>query len=1013
MKLLTLGIFIFSCFFSVSEEKNYSDAGMDYLIQKLKKQNRTIPTNHPSKKAVHLRLAHMLSVRAEKYIAQDCELCLKKGSQDARRSLALYGQLDSYMKTRHVSLYALSLFERAYLNRLLNQKAQAISYLKRVLSLPVKPELLTRVYFNLGEVYFDSNKYASALKYFNLVSSKGKTQWAFQSSYKKIWSLYNLSRYKVATQSLESFLKSDFYNSKLQNSADQELKIKIQNELVTLYSRAPLSEKSINFLYEFKKSDPKKNVLQARNQRIFDLGTAFNRIGRVAQSNKVWAFYLDKENDPIKQLEAYIYVIDNHAYSGGSGFFKRAEQPLNKAFDLVSKIGACSQSICQISKSRLKKYMLENMDFENRELKNSFLAKYNSTYPNEFDMIFYQARLTKDLNQYEVAQKLFQKSVLAFKIESDLSKKDRDNLIQDKEKANILQIETAELTKNKENKLDAYNFYLTHGIDKDLMFKSEYQKAYLSYEDKKYQDSAKQFYKLALRDDVSSKKSNPLKVQAAHLAMTSLSFLKNDESIMEWSQHFSRVFPKQKKEFLKMRNTATLNVVRNLVSDRKFSSYPTKPSSNRNIKEAWETLLQVNLNYLNKKEKFNFYMNKILLAKELLLLKDAKDSIAKLSSKGLNQKDRKFILATQLWIAEAEFDFDHILKLVNAIKPKDHSKEHLIYLASLLELSGKNSFPIYEKIIKKYPESEEAFALAVRIVNADLKNKKTNALRKYQSQLIRKPDVLSYLVLKADQGNLNEKFITAFLKDKALSSSSLAQFVKRKQFIDSFKRSNKELESFSIPKKFSQRQLVYNLKKYKSLLKSLESRVNQSIELQDWTSQVMALSIAMREINRFYTSVMGLPLPKNLTPEEAQEYTGLLEKQMAPYKLRVENLSKKLDELWEHDYAKAYRVSYLKDKVFQKPVLWEIQKLEEVAPPKHKKVLDKIASKKIQGAPQVKISKKEISKTFDYVKSQPFNKSAIKKLIKLESKRKNEVMVFYLKSRLKKINGINYEKAQL
>ena len=1009
-----LGSILF--FASVVTFGNDSSKGRDYLIQKLERYHKTLPENHFSKKAITLRLAHILSLRAEDNMAQKwskgCKPCFKKGSKDAQRSIALYRKLDSHMKKRQPSLHALSLFERAYLYRLLGNKEQSVVYLKKVISLKSNPKLVIRAYFNLGEIYFNSQRYQSALSYFDLVL-KTKNQWSFRASYKKIWSLYILSNYKSAIRNLESFLKSDFYQSKTQNAFNQELKDKIQTELIILYSKAHLTKQSLNFLYNFKKEDSTKNTLAEKNQRLFELGVSLSRIGRSVESNQVWKMYLSKESSYLKQLEALVYIVDNDSSYGQEGFFKRSEGSLNKIFDLIVKIGSCQESICKVVQRRLEQYLLSNSDRGSKKLRMLFFAKYNSVYPSQFNMLFYEARLAKDFKQYQKAQDLFQKSVTVFSIDSKLPKKDKDNLRRDKEKASALQIEMAEASKDRKRREKSYTFYLQHGSDLDLLFKARYQRVYLIYENKNYKQSAAEFKSLALRDDIKTQKSQALKLKAAHLALTSLSFTRNDQSIKEWSRVFAQAFPKNNKEFIKMNNTAVFNVVKNIVSKKTFSSYPVIPSSNQSFIKAWNTLHQLDLKQTTKKEKVYFYMNKLLLAKELLKTQEVKKSIDQLRFYKLDKKDQKLVLESQLWLAETQFDFKNMLKFAKKLKPKDDSKKHLIYLAYVSELAGENNLSLYQRIIEKYPRSKEAFSLAVRIVELKSQKQKPSSLNKYKEQLIRKPKVFSYLILKADQGRLNESFISSFLKDETMKFSELAQFVKRKQFIESFKKENKPLQNFSIPKKVSQKNLTKAIKRYKFLLQDLEKRADQAIQLQDWTSQVVAFSMVRNELIRFYESVLNLPLPKNLTDQEREQYIKLLKEQIASYKLRAEQLDTKLAELWSNDYLKDYHATYSKGAVFRKPIQWEVEQLQGIAPQRKKKKLNLIVSQKLLKSPLRKVSKEQVKRAYTELKSKPFDDSAIKSLIKLEAQRNNEVMVFYLENRLKKIGEMKGKGMQL
>ena len=249
-------IFVFFNFFvgaslANTTTKSKKEISRDYLIKKLENFYKTLDARDFTKKPITLRLAHILSLRSEDKISQqydkNCKNCLVSGTKDARRSLSLYREIGFSIKDKHPVLYSQSLFQMAYLHRLIDEKSKSILYLKKITDLNVKNSFVTRAYFNLGEIYFESYKYDLSLKSFSEVLKRGKTPWEFRSYYRKIWSLYNISSYNQSISVLEEFLKSELYKNGALTEIEKSLRKKLQKELIVLYSRSQVTDQQISF----------------------------------------------------------------------------------------------------------------------------------------------------------------------------------------------------------------------------------------------------------------------------------------------------------------------------------------------------------------------------------------------------------------------------------------------------------------------------------------------------------------------------------------------------------------------------------------------------------------------------------------------------------------------------------------------------------------------------------------------------------------------------------------------
>ena len=394
-------------------------------------------------------------------------------------------------------------------------------------------------------------------------------------------------------------------------------------------------------------------------------------------------------------------MVNNYFLINDKGWILKAGQKVEKLFALQKKITNCPKEICTNLHKQQRRYMqeLQRQSETNKELSPYLLSlygTYNAFYPQEFDMLVKSAFLAGELKKYDLSQDLFQESskVLYVNLKNTKSSDSKGikNIKKDLEQVSVLQMEMAELSKDTIRKYQSYDFYLKNGTNEKIMYQAKYQKAYLAYEDKKYKLASQLFKDLALlKVKKSNKKIEALALKSAHLALSSLSFMKDKDIFMaEWSGLFQKRFPKIK-DFVRINHTAIFNIVKTLLSNQDFSSYPLVSSSDDNVLKSWNIINSVTVSYLNEEEKIKYYMNKLFLAKELLKLKEMDEVISQLMNiKSLPEEDHKVVLTWKLWLAEVRFDFPETLRLVKILKPKETSAQHYLRLAYLAELAKED-----------------------------------------------------------------------------------------------------------------------------------------------------------------------------------------------------------------------------------------------------------------------------------------------------------------------------------
>ena len=983
----------------------------EYLVEKLDYINqKTLSKNHKAKKALNLRLAHVLSLIAEenfiKYEKEKCSDCLKTAQTVAKRSLSIYQQLDSVL-LKHPLLHTTALFKQAYLERFLGNKTRSLSLLKRVVKKKLVPEIfITRAWYNIGEIYFERYNYKQALSAFSQVL-KVKSNWSFKATYRKIWSLFNLSRYQESIQELIAFLNSDLYSQA--RLEDQKFKQKLEDELVVLYSYSKITGQNLDFLYHFNKQNPVKNTNIERNQRFFDLAKALNRIGRLKESNRVWRVYLSKTQDLEKRLLAYSLILDNDLTLSYADKLNSVGKTIEEIFLLQKKTDKYKESLSLKIQKFFEQVGSKNSlrSKKNKEYLLALYQQYNSIYPARLKVLLATADLAEKLEQYALAGSLFRKSV------AHITKPEQKKL---KENISVRQMELAELTKDEKIRLTAYNFYIENGSKDSLIFQAKYQIAYMAYSRKEFERAGVLFYQLALAE-IKAKDSatQGLQLKSAHLSLSALDQQGNqEERLMDQAGVFMKRFSKNRREFAVIYNSAVLNTVKKLVSDKDFSHRPVKASSDKKILKAWSVLNRFSVKDAVSKKLSIYYLNKLLLAKELLKYEQMDQSFKPLlSNKNLSQEDRKVVLTWKLWLAELMFDFKEVLRIVKILNPANQSEEQLLRLARLSELAGSDSAPYYKTFIKNFPNSKFSPAVLTSLIQKTVEEKEKKALLK-KYFLLYKKDVnqLAYLILKLDKGRLDSSFIAFFTKQPFMKNTFLDLFEKRRGTIETFEKVLKKISVYSLPTRTSSSRLNFKLRKWTQAVNEQQKETNVFLKTQDWTSRVFIVSSWKKELERFYNSVMNLPLPKGLTEEEQKEYKTLLASQMQIYEGQIKQLEAELKKLWSQDFASDYRAGLEQDKIFYSPLKWELSKLDTLAEGELKiqvqTLLLSLTRKLKEQQKETKVSQIDIelaNSLYKTLQKNPFDKKSLLELLNLEKKRNNEALSFYLANRIEDLKS--------
>jgi len=546
-----------------------------YLLDRLENLNHTLPDDYAGKIALQLRRAHVLGLLAEENFVKSkdksCVSCFTKAKTQAEKSLSSYKKLSTVISHKGQSpLHIEMAFQKAYLERLLGNKQQALAQLKKITAKDnLKADWGIRAWYGIGEIEFELYNYKKALRAFDEVLKKleksnqfqlgqiktattGRVEfktapikigalddgwlqsWQFKATYHKMWSLFNLSFYEPALNEMLALISSALYKNSSSDfwldKENQKLRTKLEKEMITIYSYAPITNENLKILYDFSKQNREDNTLAQRKKRLSHLATLLTKMGRLEKSNKVWSFYLSKDNSKEEDLKAYFAVFSNKLKLKHKNKLEELSPLVKTIFALQTQLfpQRISTAFNNAVNLKVKEFFYQVDSAKNRlpvkqkvVLLNLYQS-YNRQNPGDKDILLLSGMLAEELKKYQLATGLFQQATLYIEQINKIKDLKVPQKEEWKEKFSVRQMELAELSKDNKTRLQAYDFYIQHGRVASLKHKAWYQTAYLHHQAQDFLKSQPIFLKLALDEfNLNAKAEYELRLKSAHLYLSS------------------------------------------------------------------------------------------------------------------------------------------------------------------------------------------------------------------------------------------------------------------------------------------------------------------------------------------------------------------------------------------------------------------------------------------------------------------------------------------------------------
>lgn len=966
---------------AANEDANRA-AARSMMIEKLARVVLGLPESDTARVGVELRLADLLSERAradqKDELGKGCTTC-SSGTKDREQALRYYKEalpkLDGEASAR-------VLLQMGHLHQMNNSDTEAMTLYKRIQNgsgQGFSEEVRAEAELALADIYYKRRQYNEAASlYTSVIGRDGKIAKGY-AAYRLAWSDFYQGRTDKAIATLEKVLTTPALLTRSSvmesNEIDPQFQEEISRDLVTFYVQKGATLETAQKIYTL---SPEK----ARLTHLFFLSTELERLGQKKSATEVLTFLQQKENRLNFKLEGQTRLAQlNMEMKDHSAALTNYE----KALQLWPTVctGKTDDLQCREIATRLKNVVIDWHKIEKSnptpELKQAFTL-YIQSFP-EGDIVLQGALVAQNLKDYPQAEKWLELATTAFASNADKL-----------ETVLLARIELGEMAKDKAMQERSLNAYVAKSQKKSKMLEVEYQLARLIYDRNENEKAANALHAVVMSP---SKGPQSLRETAADLSLDALGQMKNDVLITEWSAEYAKLFPAKAKEFSSVSAKASLN--------------RSASVSTTNAKDALKILGAVSFKDLASEDQKLLLKNRILLAEKTENWPTARIAVDDyLGLKGLSTEEKDFGIEHKAYLAELVLDFKTAYAAL-----KSQSKAPSNYrMALMADLAGDDPTPYLQKQLATSTDAKEKRTLASKIILDSKDGQKEWS--KHRDLFKVDPEAFADLARTLYARNPSPAFFSAVKAQSSLKATSGYRMIVREDIFATYEKKGAELKAHTL-KSNTDRALVASIKERAKLLSEIEKLAKSAVDLGDFTSQLITLDLLSKESGRFYTDLIGLPVPAGLSPEEEQQYMTMLSEQAGPHRTKSEDLAQKVKDFWAEDKAftelkSAYAGS---DSAVRKLLTREIDLLSQAAPPDKKAMLVAMVNSAPAAATVTKVvsaPKGNVESAREDLRKDPLSENKVENLLVVEKKFGATPMVSYLEQRLellKKNEGKN------
>lgn len=966
-KLIVLSLLAL-CTFAKASSLNES------LIQKLEIVHKSLAPSDPQKVAISLRLGDLISEQARLKAQAEFDATGAFGVESAKmrkRALGIYSgvlpRLEGAQKAR-------VLLQMGYLAELLQDASLAQKYFLDVTSVSQDKGVQGEAYLALAENLFRSRKFAMALEAYQK-SLELPIQRRGYAQFRKAWSLYNLGEIKQANQEMMDIFKNPEMLRPVQSANSSDIDIEFFNEVARDWSlflakRGGLSKAEVEAFSQLVKRGNYVEHLQS-------LGFEAQRLGQMSDVITVWSYLYSIGESPSVRSQAQSYITEGYL---GLGQKVQALAALKLSLQEWSdEPGGCHGPTCLETQKRNRGLILNWHKTENVKPSKELVAAYQEFYkihPSDLEMGEWLATILDKTGESALSRQLYLS--LALKHEDPDA---RERLL-------LLALDSVEKSNDVELKQEGRKFYLTHSLNQTQVWPVTYQVNKYYYDIKNFAEAQSRLKTFVETDSA----PQDLRLLSAHLHLDVLAEQHLDQDVVNVASSYSKLFPQNRSEFVRIQNKAVLNLVAKIGVSDALAALDNLDNS-------------LSVNDLSTEEMALYLKNKVVLLTQLKRLAEARQALVQFAIlKSISKDDQKWAKVQRLALAEAAFDFEEALVALKDLP--NETSEYYLKMALFADVTKKESSEPH--LIKAFQLATEPgikkalfFDLLVRVSKpAAWIESNLTWLQSVDSDSVGRAFVIAHNLSK-EGANLKRGFAVT---DR---SSAWSQLIWRYQFLSDFVKQRDQVAAHKLESSHD-KLLQKSIKKRVALLNQLEKSSALAIEQKDWAAQLIVLSAVSQENSRFYEELMSLAIPEGLTEDEVNQYMTLLSQQASPFQKKAALVSEKVQELWaKENWDKEYKEVLVSRPETQKLLSFELKILQSLTKDEDAQslvasILSTIIGSQSESSPDEQLVS-ELEKARQEVKQDPFDFKKQVKLIDLERSVGNPRLADYLEAKLKTV----------
>lgn len=939
-----------------------ADPNRDLLIEKLEHVQLNLAPNDPSRTAVTLRLADLLAERARqssmKELDSGCTKCVA-GEADRKKAFSLYSEV---VEKTNDGNKGKVLIQMGHLTQLAGDSEKALGIYARALKEVSNPAAQAEAHLAIAEIQFKQRKFKEAAdSYGKVIAAPGAASKGL-AAYRQAWCLFNQGDVSGSIGALWKILQTPELLTRTgaaQAQADVQFQEEVSRDLSTFLARQDVKTADLEKLESL---SPDK----AKVSNLLNVGQEAARLGRNADAVKALDFAYERLQKPEDRISV-LGLRTNLRF--GLGDLKGASADFERGLALWGQNKGCGQADCAEQQRVFRRFVTEWNKLEKQKPSKELTVayeKYLAVFPEDSEMAMWGAQVARTADEPARAEAFYEMALKAALAGSDA------NVI---ENVLLTRLDFADGSKDEGLRRRAYESYLANSKQGKKSFEVRYQLAHLQYEKNEYGPAAETLRTLALDKSGDVK----LRKQAADLSLDALVLLKDETRLEGWAGEYATLFGAAGKDFAQIQQKTILS--------RSAALAEKEPA------QAWTVLAGFKAADAAPEDRVKAAKNKILLAEKLRKLPEARAATEDLlNMQGLSTEDHEFALGRKAWFAELALDFNTALAATEKMSFKGVAPDQkFLKLAVFAELAGSPK-SYYGQYLQSTRDEE-----AKRAVAAELVRKAKDPVKELAAQKkILEKDPALWARLNAEQVQkgmsiANAKPVIADSKTRATPEGRLLWRISYLRDLAAFqpKLTGHQLQSDT------QKKLAATIKARGSMLDQLDKMASTAIQEGDWAAQVTVINLVAKENARFYQELLSAPMPAGLSSEEEQQYLQILSQQAAPYQSKAEQAKVKTNEFWSSgDPVKDLQTALNGD--FSKLVEEEITFVKAAAPEAEAAKLAGLQAGAKKSAPSLQ----EIETARGLVRQNPFDRTAVEALLKLEKDAGHVAMAGYLESRL-------------